>query len=131
MKIIKNNTLIKFLPVLLALSLSGCVYLVIGGLGAVGGYVVSPDTVEGINSYGQIETWDAAYEVISIMGVILESQEEGGIIIAKVNGAKVTVTISQMSPSAVKMTLKARKTFMPKIALAQDIYVKIMNYLGE
>ncbi len=31
------------------LSSGGCIYLVVGGIGALGGYVVSPDTVEGVS----------------------------------------------------------------------------------
>ena len=56
-------------------SLSGCIYLVVGGIGAVGGYVVSPDTVEGITENDTAMVWDTAIEVISIMGLIEEENE--------------------------------------------------------
>ena len=70
----------KFLAVLLLIGLtfsaSSCVYLVVGGVGALGGYVVSPDTVEGLlGEREQEEVWDAAEEVVSVMGIISEKQE--------------------------------------------------------
>ncbi len=111
--------------------MSGCVYLVVGSLGALGGYVISPDTVEGITGYEQSEIWDAAIEILSIMGTIDEDQAEGGIIVAKVNGTKVTVNISPISSRTNKITVKARKGIFPKIAVAQEIYVKIMTRLSE
>ena len=49
-KAMKSAALKKLLLVLFlsfTLCTSGCVYLVVGGIGALGGYVVSPDTVEG------------------------------------------------------------------------------------
>ncbi len=114
------------------ISLSGCVYMIVGGVGALGGFIVSPDTVEGIiTDSGQEDALEAAAEILSIMGVILERSDQGGIIIAKAQGTKITVTIVPISQSSVKVTVKARKAFFPKIKMAQDVYVKIVNYLKE
>ncbi len=105
--------------------------MIIGGIGALGGYVVSPDTVEGVSNNEASAAWDAAVDVISIMGTISEQQQEAGIIIAHVQGAKVTVTISSINQSNIKLTVKARKSFLPKISIAQDVFVKIMTHLNE
>ena len=125
----------KIIPQLLGLvfvwSLSGCVYLVVGGVGALGGYVASPDTVEGLTDSSQEEVWDTAADIISVMGTISEELKEGGVMIAKVSGAKVTVTIIPISKSSVKISIKARKAFLPKINVAQDVFVKIMSRLKE
>ena len=91
-KIIKK---LVMLPLLL--SLSGCVYLVVGGIGALGGYIVSPDTIEGITSNDELTVWDAAEEVMGLMGVIEESSENAGMIIADVQGAKITVSVLRFS----------------------------------
>ncbi|MCD4781707.1 MAG: hypothetical protein K8S27_14345 [Candidatus Omnitrophica bacterium] len=117
----------KLLLLPLALSLSGCIYLIVGGVGAVGGYIVSPDTVEGITDFGDITIWESAVEIVSIMGIISDQNEEAGLLIAKVNGAKVTITVMPIDSAKSKLTVKARKAFMPKINLAQDIFVKIVN----
>ena len=110
---------------------SGCVYLIVGGIGALGGYVVSPDTVEGITNHDLNTAWDSAVDVIGIMGTIEEQSKSGGVLIAHVNGSKVTVTISTINQNNVKVNVKARKTFFPKITVAQDVFVKIMSSLSE
>ncbi len=115
----------------LLVSLSGCVYLIVGGIGAFGGYFVSPDTVEGISENDTAIVWDSAMEVLSIMGLIEEENEAGGMILANISGAKITVTVVSLSPTASKVTVKARKAHLPKIALAQDVFVKIMSRLNE
>ena len=57
--LIRKKLLTNTLLVTLVSLGSGCVYVIVGSLGALGGYVVSPDTVEGlIDSYiqGTLET---------------------------------------------------------------------------
>jgi len=110
---------------------TGCVYVVVGSIGAVGGYIVSPDTVEGIAENNEVEVWDTALEVASSMGIITDEIEEGGVITAKIKGAKVTITITALNQSTVKVTIKARKAYLPKISIAQDVFVKIMGSLKE
>lgn len=129
MKIFKRKNILTWVLLPALLFQAGCVYLVIGSVGAVGGYVVSPDTVEGITTYDQVTIWDAAIDVIGIMGLIEEQSEAGGIILAKVAGSKVTITIVSINAETTKLTIKARKAFFPKITIAQDVYVKIINYL--
>jgi hypothetical protein len=121
----------KLLVLPLAFGLSGCIYLIVGGVGAVGGYIVSPDTVEGITEFGDITIWESAIEIVSIMGIIEDQNEEMGVLLAKVNGAKVTITVLPMDTAQSKLTVKARKAFMPKINLAQDVFVKIVNNVQD
>ena len=125
-KLISN---ILMLPILW--SLSGCVYLVVGGIGALGGYIVSPDTIEGITENDALTVWDAAIEVITIMGLIEQEYEETGLIIAKINKATVTVTISSINETTTKVTVKARKAYLPRISTSQDVYVKIMSFVNQ
>jgi hypothetical protein len=112
--------------------LSGCVYVVVGSLGALGGYVISPDTVEGvIDNKTYDDAWEAVIETVSDMGLIDEANNSAGIVVAKVRGARVNITVFRLSKSAVKFTIKARKAFLPRISIAQDIYVNIVNYLED
>ena len=46
------RSLILIACAVVCLASSGCVYMLIGGLGAVGGYAISPDTVDYINAHG-------------------------------------------------------------------------------
>ena len=70
---IKNS---KFFHVVcaavLCMSFSGCIFLMVGGAGAVGGYALTRDTFEGVSSKGQEELMDAAHKVLSIMGTIID-----------------------------------------------------------
>lgn len=116
---------------LLAVCLNGCIYLAIGGVGALGGYIVSPDTVEGLAESDTARLWDTAVDVVSIMGLVESKNEAGGILKARINGAGVTVMIVGMSSSSVKLSVKARKHYLPKISLAQDVFVKIMSRVDE
>lgn len=130
----KEDSVIRkfsFALALLALTLSGCVYMVVGGIGLMGGYVVSPDTVEGIVEHSQEEVWDASLEIMEIMGKITESEEQFGTIIADVAGARVTVTLEAVSDSSTKIQVKARKTYLPRVKTAQDVYLKITRHLSE
>ncbi|MCK4882315.1 MAG: hypothetical protein KAS92_04770, partial [Candidatus Omnitrophica bacterium] len=74
-----------------------------------------------------VMVWDSAIEVLSIMGLIEEENEDGGMILSSVSGAKITVTIITLSPTTTKVTVKARKAYLPRISLAQDVFVKIMT----
>ena len=127
----QKNVFMLVLLIPLVMSFSGCIYLLVGGIGAVGGYIVSPDTVEGITSKDEDVVWDAVVKIVSIMGTIEEEIPEGGTLIARVNNAKVTVTVMPINESTVKLSVKARKHFFPKITVAQDVFVKIMNYLQD
>jgi len=119
------------LPIVLSLSLSGCVYLIIGGLGAVGGYVVSPDTVEGVAEYDSQDVWDVSRKLVSIMGIVEEEFVEGGVLRASVHNVQVTITIIPLNEHNTKLRVKARKSFVPKITIAQDVFVKIITNLDE
>lgn len=114
-----------------SLALSGCIYLVVGGIGAVGGYIASPDTVEGVTEHEADLVWDTAVEIVSIMGLIEDQNEESGIIFANMSAAKVTVKIISLSPNVTRVSVKARKAYLPNISLAQDVYVKIMDRVNK
>ena len=131
LKRISKNLQVMALLIALLGSFSGCIYLVVGGIGAVGGYIVSPDTVEGITGNETADVWDTAVEMLSIMGTIEEENEAGGIILARVSGAKITVTLVALDQETTRVTVKARKAYLPRISLAQDVFVKIMSRVNE
>jgi len=125
----------KFLFVIfilfLSVSVSGCFYLVLGGVAAVGGYAVSPDTIQGETEKDYDEVWDAAVDVASIMGKVDYKSDKIGEISALINGARIRIDVSQLTPSMARIKVKARKSFFPSISTAQDVYVKIMRRLDE
>ncbi len=124
---LKKSFLAMILAGICAFSASGCIYLAVGAAGVVGGYVVSPDTVEGSVAHSFEDTWNAAKEITGIMGKIVEENSSQGVLLADINAARVTVTLVSVNGTTTKISIKARKSFMPKVDLAQDVYIKIVN----
>jgi len=124
---------VKIFPVLLAAFFcafsNGCVFLVVGGVGAVGGYAVTRDTFEGVSSKGQEEIMTAAHKVLSIMGTITDERPKDGEILATVNGNHVTVDVIQINLTSSKLRVKARYAIFPRVGAAQEVYTKIINQL--
>jgi hypothetical protein len=87
--------------------------------------------VEGTIQREYAEVWDASVSVMSIMGKLVKENEEGGQLESIVNNARVKVRVAQFTPKLVKLTVKARKSFFPSIATAQDVYIKIISQLGS
>ncbi|MFA6379434.1 MAG: hypothetical protein WCX16_06635 [Candidatus Omnitrophota bacterium] len=112
---------------ILSLLTSSCIYFVAGGVGALGGYAVSPDTVEGEAQADYDTLWDASTQVVSIMGTVQTKDYKLGTLQGLVNGAKITIDLSQISSNDVRLRVKARKNMLPNIKMAQDIFVKIKN----
>ena len=128
---LRNNILALYLVVLFSVGICGCGVVIVAGLGALGGYVISPDTVEGVVGYSDKELYTAAIDILSIMGTINEQLKSQGHIVANVAGATTTLDIIPMSKSSTKFRVKARKWVFPKMAIAQDVYMKIVRRLQE
>ena len=125
-----NKQIFILLMALCCLTSSGCIFLLVGGAGAVGGYAVTRDTFEGVSSKGQEEIMTAAHKVLSIMGTITDERPKDGEIVAKVNGNHVTVEVIQINLTTSKLRVKARNGIFPRVGAAQEVYTKIMNQLG-
>ncbi len=115
----------------LSLSLSGCVFLVAGGIGALGGLAISSDTVQGTIQKNYDDVWEEAISVVTIMGRITKQSQNQGRLEAIVNNTRVTVTVAQFTPKIVRLTVKARKSFFPSISTAQDVYIKIVSHFKD
>ncbi len=120
-----------YLVALLCVFSSGCWFLVVGGVGAVSGYAISRDTFEGVSSKGQEELLASAHKVLSIMGTIRDERPKDGEIKAMVYGNHVTVDVIQINLTTSKLRVKARYGIFPRIAIAQEVYTKIMNQLEQ
>ena len=125
----------KFFQILLAAFLcvfsSGCVFIVVGAAGAVGGYAITQDTFQGISSKGQEELLTATHKVLSVMGTITDDRPKDGEIVAMIYGNHVTVDVIQINLTTSKLRVKARKLIFPRVGIAQEVYTKIMNQLEQ
>ena len=120
------------LVIVLPVGMCGCGIVIVAGLGALGGYAISRDTIEGVTGYTEQELFASASDVLSIMGNVSEQSKLDGHILATVDGAKVTVDMIPVSKSSTRLRVKARKgMFLPKIDIAQDVYMKIVRKLQE
>ncbi len=126
-----RNILCAVFLISFSLSLSGCFYLVLGGAAAAGGYAVSQDTIQGESEADFEDVWEAAVDIVSIMGAVTSKSHELGKVSATINTTKVMITVSQITSSTVRLKVKARKALFPNIATAQNIYIKIMNRVKD
>lgn len=121
----------KFFAIFLffAVALNGCVFLVAGGVGAVGGYAVTRDTLQGEYDAQAAHAWKAAVEACGMLGVVTLRDSNRGIVEATVDRAKVKITITQITPEAVRIKVKARKGIFPRLGTAEKVFVKIVQRL--
>jgi len=130
MEIMKSRILafLLFLSVSL-LTLSGCVVLIAGSVGAVGGYAVTRDTIQGEYDTRYQNAWKAAVQTCSTLGTVTSRDPNRGLIETMIDRAKVRVEITQMTPEATRIKVKARKGIFPRMGTAQDVFVKIVQQL--
>lgn len=113
--------------IFMASAVSGCIFVIGGAVGALGGYAVSQDTIQGETAKSYTSVWNAAAKVMSILGDVSLEDREGGTIEATVNASKVKVKIEEIVKGAVRLRVKARKHLLPDIKLSQKIYIKIIE----
>lgn len=114
---------------ILPVFLTGCAWLVVGGIGAVGGFAVTRDTIQGEYDAKFSDAWKSAQTVCSTLGVITSRDTSTGVLTATVDNAKVKVMISQLTPEAVRLKVKARKGIFPRMGTAEKVFVKIVQHL--
>jgi hypothetical protein len=123
-----NKFSLVAIPVL-CLLISGCVPLIIGGVGVLGGYAISRDTIAAESSRGSEDIWKAAKDVLPVMGIIKSIDEDTKTIEANIYSSVVIVRVEKITEATNRLKVKARKFMMPNIGLAEKIFVKIMQRL--
>lgn len=122
--------LISYLIILfVGISLCGCVAFFIGSaVGALGGYAISRDTIQGETDRNSEDLWEASVKVLEMM----EATEIDDSLKEKVQGkigiTRVTITIEQLTPSTARLRVKCRKNILPNLTLSQKLYVRIIEH---
>lgn len=108
---------------------SGCVPLMVGGaVGAVGGYAISKDTIQGETDKRYEALWNSALMVSRIKGTIKQEDAAKGYLELESDGNRVWVRLVRLTRSATRLKISARnKLHLPNIGLAQEMYVKIIE----
>ncbi len=107
---------------------AGCIPLLIGGAaGALGGYAISSDTVQGETDKPLESVWAAAAEVGNSRGVIKEQDEIRGYMHVEIDSSKVWIRVIKLTQATTRLKISARKHHLPNLRLAQDLFVKIVE----
>ena len=123
----KKITAFFILPLLL-LNILGCAPLIVGAaVGAVGGYAISKDTVQGETNRPYEALWNSALMVSRIRGIVQQEDYSSGEIALDVKPSKVWIRLIRLTQAATRIRVSARKYHLPDLELAQDIYLKIME----
>ncbi|MFH0877165.1 MAG: DUF3568 family protein [Candidatus Omnitrophota bacterium] len=124
-----KNLLQGFAVLLVLVQLAGCFWLVIGAAGAVGGYAVTRDTIQGEYDVGYSDVWKSSVEVCGLFGIVNTKDSSIGTIQATVDGARVKIEVTQLTPEATRIKVKARKGIFPRLGTAEKVFVKIVQQL--
>jgi hypothetical protein len=125
----KNKLLIAACLFLFTLLSSGCVPLIVGGaVGALGGYAVSRDTIEGDTDKDYNALWNVAVSVGRTKGIITADDRPRGYLELEVDSSRVIVRLIRLTKTANRLRVTARnKLKLPNFSLAEDIFVKILE----
>ena len=125
----KKQAAIYFILPLLLFYISGCVPLIVGaGVGAIGGYAISKDTIQGDTDKSYDSLWDAVLIVCKNRGIIREEGGQRGYIRADIEGSRVEIRLIRLTQVSNRIRIKSRNKFnFPNINLAQDLYTKIID----
>ncbi|MFH1769001.1 MAG: hypothetical protein ABH858_07560 [Candidatus Omnitrophota bacterium] len=109
--------------------ISSCVPALIG-TGLVTGYVMGSDSAMGTLKVAYHDLWSISMKELSDRKAeIISAVESKGVIKAKVNNITVTVKISTIAKNVQKLKITSRKCLLPKLYVAQDIFVNIVKEL--
>lgn len=123
MKAVLLGCVISFL----ALNLYGCWFIVGGAVGALGGYAISKDTVQGETDKPYDNLWDAALTISKIRGAIKQEDISRGYIELEADSSRVWIRVIRLTRSVNRLRVSSRKFHLPNLSLAQDIFTKIME----
>jgi len=125
---LKKIFILAMMP-LLTVSLTSCVFVVAGTIGAVGGYAVTRDTIQGEYDAPYGKAWTVSSDVCGILGSVVSRDRATGTINAVIDQAKVKVEVIQLTPEAIRIKVKARRGFFPRVGTSEKVFVKIVQEL--
>ena len=110
---------------------SGCVPFFVGSaVGALGGYAISRNTIQGETDKDYDALWEAAVNVAKIRGSIKTEDKTQGYLELEANSSRAAIRIFRLTKSTNRLKVSARtKLGLPNIKLAQDIFVKIYQQI--
>ncbi|MFC1703942.1 DUF3568 family protein [Candidatus Omnitrophota bacterium] len=114
--------------VFIGISLCGCAALIIGGaVGALGGYAISKDTIQGETSKDFDSLMFSAKSVLEMMDAYNVDELPYGVIRARIGKTRATITITQLTSTTSRIKVKCRRYIFPNIELSEKLYVRIVE----
>ena len=126
----RTHTRAVILGALLAIGLSGCAPIFLATAGAVVGYAVSRDSVTVDLDRPLDRVWSACLEESKHQGTVKRQDQARGRIDAHIRGVDVVVTVDSLTPSTVRVVIRARKNLLPQVDIAQRLGVAIARRAG-
>lgn len=125
----KKKTALYFMLLLIIPNVLGCAPFIIGtAAGALGGYAVSKDTVQGETDKPYSGLWDSALTVSRIRGTIKQEDSATGYIELETDSNRVWIRLVKLTRATTRIKVSARNRFhLPNVGLAQEIFVKIIE----
>jgi hypothetical protein len=105
---------------------AGCALALVGA-GALGGYAISKDTIQGNTDKPFESVWQASLAAVSEMGAVTGQDRETGLMVGEVHKSDVRVTVEQLTERSVQLSVKCRRNLLPNLSLAEKIFVKILR----
>jgi hypothetical protein len=124
-----KRTIASFVLAVSLCSILGCAPLIVVGaaVGALGGYALSKDTIQGETDLSYESLWNSALTVSKIRGTVIVEDYNKGYISLDVKPNKVDIGLIRLTQTTTRVKVTARKYHLPNLDLAQDIYVKILE----
>ena len=108
-------------------TLPGCAPILIAAAGATAGYAVSRDSVVMDLDKPWTLLWGAALEETKAQGLVKREDSKRGRIEATVQEVNVVISLKQLTASTIRVKVRARKLLMPKVEVAQQLAVAIVQ----
>ncbi len=108
-----------------SMSLSGCAPVLLATVGAVAGYAVSKDSVTIDLDRPWERVWASCLEETKRQGRIKREDRARGRIDARIKETDVVATLEQLTPSTVRVIIRARRNLLPKVEVAQRLGIGI------
>ncbi|MBI3616297.1 MAG: hypothetical protein HY211_07250 [Candidatus Omnitrophica bacterium] len=109
---------------------SGCAPVLLVTASAIVGYAVSRDSVTMDLDRPMDRVWGTCLEETKLQGNLKKEDRGRGRIDARVRETDVTLTLEQLTPSTVRVVIRARKHLLPQVDVAQRLGVAIARRAG-
>ncbi|KPK97767.1 MAG: hypothetical protein AMJ95_07165 [Omnitrophica WOR_2 bacterium SM23_72] len=123
----RKTVFFLFFISLALVQMTGCVFVLGGAAGALGAYSLSKDSMEGDTDTPYENLWSAAILISRARGTVKKEDKLQGLIELETDSSRVWIQLMRVTQYTTRLKVAARKYRFPNLALAQDLYAKIIE----